>query len=34
MLADYSIARPRGYGAFGSLSDHGVAEFLLILQRP
>jgi len=32
-FADYSIARPRGYGAFGSLSDHGVAEFLLILQR-
>ncbi|MCU7725330.1 YceI family protein [Actinoplanes sp. KI2] len=33
-FTDYSIARPKGYGAFGSLSDHGVAEFLLILQRP
>jgi polyisoprenoid-binding protein YceI len=33
-FADYSIARPKGYGALGSLADHGVAEFLLILKRP
>lgn len=32
-FTDYSIAGPNGYAAFGSLSDHGVAEFLLILQR-
>jgi polyisoprenoid-binding protein YceI len=32
-LADYGIARPTGYGAFGSLADHGVAEFLLVLRR-
>jgi polyisoprenoid-binding protein YceI len=31
-FADYEIARPKGYGAFGSLADHGVAEFLLVLQ--
>jgi polyisoprenoid-binding protein YceI len=32
-FTDYSIARPRGYGAVGSLADHGVAEFLLVLRR-
>jgi len=32
-LTDYSIARPKGYGALGSLSDHGLAEFLLILKH-
>ena len=32
-LADYGITRPKGYGALGSLADHGVAEFLLVLHR-
>jgi polyisoprenoid-binding protein YceI len=32
-FADYGIARPRGYGALGSLADHGEAEFLLVLRR-
>jgi polyisoprenoid-binding protein YceI len=32
-FADYGIAAPRGYGALGSLADHGIAEFLLVLQR-
>lgn len=32
-FADYGIARPKGYGALGSLADRGTAEFLLILQR-
>jgi deazaflavin-dependent oxidoreductase (nitroreductase family) len=31
-FADYGIARPNGYGALGSLADHGTAEFLLILH--
>jgi polyisoprenoid-binding protein YceI len=31
-FTDYAIAGPKGYGALGSLADHGVAEFLLILQ--
>jgi polyisoprenoid-binding protein YceI len=30
---DYSLASPTGYGPIGSLADHGVAEFLLILHR-
>ena len=33
-FTEYSIARPKGYGGLGSLSDSGVAEFLLILRRP
>jgi polyisoprenoid-binding protein YceI len=32
-FADYGIAGPEGYGALGSLADHGEAEFLLILHR-
>ena len=32
-FADYDIAGPKGYGALGSLADHGVAEFLLVLRR-
>jgi polyisoprenoid-binding protein YceI len=32
-FADYGIARPGGYGALGSLADHGEAEFLLVLHR-
>ena len=33
-FADYGLARPKGYGVFGSLADHGLAEFLLVLRRP
>jgi polyisoprenoid-binding protein YceI len=32
-FADYGIAGPKGYGALGSLADHGEAEFLLVLHR-
>jgi polyisoprenoid-binding protein YceI len=32
-FADYGIARPKGYGALGSLADRGAAEFLLVLHR-
>jgi polyisoprenoid-binding protein YceI len=32
-FADYGIAGPTGYGGLGSLADHGVAEFLLVLHR-
>jgi polyisoprenoid-binding protein YceI len=32
-FADYGIAGPEGYGALGSLADHGEAEFLLVLHR-
>lgn len=31
-FADYGVAGPEGYGWFGSLADHGRAEFLLVLQ--
>jgi len=31
-FADYGIAGPEGYGWFGSLADHGRAEFLLVLR--
>jgi hypothetical protein len=31
-FADWNITPPTGYGPFGSLADHGVAEFLLILR--
>ncbi|MEU8662702.1 nitroreductase/quinone reductase family protein [Actinoplanes philippinensis] len=31
-FADWQISEPQGYGPLGSLSDHGVAEFLLILR--
>lgn len=29
---DYSLASPAGYGPIGSVADHGIAEFLLILH--
>ena len=32
-FADYGITGPTGYGGLGSLADHGVAEFLLVLHR-
>jgi polyisoprenoid-binding protein YceI len=32
-FADYGITGPEGYGLLGSLADHGVAEFLLVLHR-
>ncbi len=32
-FADWGIAGPKGYGMLGSLADHGVAEFLLVLHR-
>jgi polyisoprenoid-binding protein YceI len=33
IFADWGIARPKGYGMLGSIADHGVAEFLLVLRR-
>ena len=30
---DWGIQRPSGFGFFGSLAEHGTAEFLLILHR-
>lgn len=32
-FADYRVTGPRGYGPFGSLADHGTAEFLLLLHH-
>jgi len=32
-FTDYNITGPKGYGGLGSLADHGVAEFLLVLHR-
>jgi len=32
-FSDWGISRPQGYGALGSLADHGVAEFLLVLHH-
>jgi polyisoprenoid-binding protein YceI len=32
-FVDYGITGPKGYGGLGSLADHGVAEFLLVLHR-
>lgn len=32
-LADWDIPGPAGYGVLGSLADHGVAEFYLVLRR-
>jgi polyisoprenoid-binding protein YceI len=32
-FANYGLDRPKGYGAFGSLADHGTAEFLLVLRQ-
>jgi polyisoprenoid-binding protein YceI len=32
-FSDWGITQPQGYGALGSLANHGVAEFLVVLQR-
>jgi polyisoprenoid-binding protein YceI len=32
-FAAWHIAQPAGFGFLGSLADHGVAEFLLVLRR-
>lgn len=32
-FVEYGISGPHGYGALGSLADHGTAEFLLVLRR-
>jgi polyisoprenoid-binding protein YceI len=32
-FSGWGIKGPKGYGIFGSLAKHGVAEFLLVLQR-
>ncbi|BCY09777.1 YceI family protein [Actinoplanes sp. L3-i22] len=32
-FADWNLAGPKGYGALGSLADHGTAEFLFFLQE-
>ena len=32
-FSDWGITGPKGYGFFGSLANHGVAEFLLVLHR-
>ncbi len=32
-FAEWGIKRPAGFGFFGSLADHGTAEFFLILHR-
>lgn len=32
-FSDWAIPSPTGYGPFGSLDDHGTAEFLLVLHR-
>ena len=32
-FADFGIRTPDGFGWLGSVSDHGVAEFLLVLER-
>ncbi|MFC4070243.1 nitroreductase/quinone reductase family protein [Actinoplanes subglobosus] len=32
-FADWDIRTPTGYGVLGSLADHGIAEFLLILRN-
>ncbi len=32
-FADWHVPEPTGYGPFGSLANHGTAEFLLILER-
>jgi len=30
---DYGLSEPSGYGPIGSLADHGVAEFVLLLRH-
>jgi polyisoprenoid-binding protein YceI len=32
-FSGWGIREPAGFGPFGSLADHGTAEFLLVLQR-
>jgi len=32
-FSGWAITGPKGYGFFGSLANHGVAEFLLVLHR-
>lgn len=32
-FSDWGIEPPKNYGPLGSLADHGVAEFLLVLHR-
>jgi len=32
-FTDWGIKAPRNYGSLGSLTDHGLAEFLLVLHR-
>jgi polyisoprenoid-binding protein YceI len=32
-FSDWGIATPTSYGPIGSLDDHGLAEFLLVLHR-
>jgi hypothetical protein len=32
-FSTWDIPNPQGYGPFGSIADHGTAEFLLVLQR-
>ena len=32
-FSDWGIKGPAGYGVFGSLANHGTAEFLLLLHR-
>ncbi len=32
-FTDWNVQGPAGYGFFGSLADHGIAEFLLVLQQ-
>jgi polyisoprenoid-binding protein YceI len=34
VFATWDIKGPAGFGFLGSLADHGVAEFLLILRQP
>lgn len=33
VFADWGIQGPRGYGPLGSLADHGVIEFLVVLSH-
>ena len=33
VLSAWGITRPAGYGPLGSLADHGVVEFFLVLDR-
>jgi polyisoprenoid-binding protein YceI len=33
VFSQFGIVEPAGHGAFGSLADHGTAEFRLVLRR-